>query len=113
MPPSVCHLPNGQNITVTPVFGGLSFKVNDLSNSRSAFPPGWSIVLNEEDEEEEGQEEEDMSRLGRATRRHTIHRWRRPTLKSDHLFISSISSPSSSDFKPATSPTRQIAMMLW
>ncbi|KAJ8612746.1 hypothetical protein MRB53_037322 [Persea americana] len=37
----------------------------------------------------------------------------RPTLQNDHLFISSISNPSSQDFRPAASPTRQIAMMLW
>jgi hypothetical protein len=34
-------------------------------------------------------------------------------MQNDHLFISSISQPSSNDFKPASSPTRQIAMMLW
>ncbi|KAG6016036.1 hypothetical protein E4U43_004326 [Claviceps pusilla] len=36
-----------------------------------------------------------------------------PTLQNDTLFISSISIPSSTDFKPAASPTREIAMMLW
>lgn len=45
--------------------------------------------------------------------KHHIHRFRKPSLRNDHLFISSISNPSSNDFKPASSPTRQIAMMLW
>ncbi|ODA83847.1 hypothetical protein RJ55_02363 [Drechmeria coniospora] len=36
-----------------------------------------------------------------------------PTLDGDVLFISSISNPSSAEFKPAASPTRQLAMMLW
>lgn len=40
-------------------------------------------------------------------------RYKTPTLHNDNLFISSISNPSNTDFKPATSPTRQIAMMLW
>ncbi|QIW99416.1 hypothetical protein AMS68_004934 [Peltaster fructicola] len=48
------------------------------------------------------------------TQKHShIHRFKTPSLNNDHLFISSISNPSSSDFKPVTSPTRQIAMMLW
>ncbi|KAG7289831.1 hypothetical protein NEMBOFW57_006208 [Staphylotrichum longicolle] len=37
----------------------------------------------------------------------------RPTVQNDSLFIASISNPSDSDFKPAASPTRQVAMMLW
>ncbi|RDW65014.1 hypothetical protein BP6252_10665 [Coleophoma cylindrospora] len=46
-------------------------------------------------------------------RKRHFHPFRKPTLQSDSLFLSSISNPSSSDFKPPTSPTRQIAMMLW
>lgn len=42
-----------------------------------------------------------------------VHRFKKPTLHNDHLFISSISQPSSTDFKQTGSPTRQIAMMLW
>ena len=48
----------------------------------------------------------------RAHETHT-HRYRRPTLRNDALFISSISLPSNYEFKPAASPTRQVAMMLW
>jgi len=120
MPASVCHLPNGQNLTVTPVFGGLSFKSNELSNHRSAFPPGWTIVLNEEDGAEDDDtadtlhgETDGADRLSPSLKKHAIHRWKKPSLHSDHLFLSSISSPSSSEFRPASSPTRQIAMMLW
>lgn len=46
-------------------------------------------------------------------RKRHIHPFKRPTLHNDNLFISSISNPSSHDFKAPTSPTRQIAMMLW
>ncbi len=46
-------------------------------------------------------------------RRSTSHSFTKPTLQNDSLFISSISNPSSNDFKPAASSTRQIAMMLY
>ena len=42
-----------------------------------------------------------------------IHPYRHPTLQCDHLFISSISQPPSSDFRPASSQSRALAMMLW
>lgn len=120
MAPSIVHLPNGQNLTVTPVFGGLFFKSNDLTNHHSPFPPGWTIVLNSEDEfnlEHSGQAQDDdtssAAEESRTPRRHIVHRYKKPTLHNDHLYISSISNPSSNDFKPASSPTRQIAMMLW
>jgi hypothetical protein len=104
MAPSIVHLPNGQNLTITPVFGGLFFKSNDLTTHHSPFPSGWTIVLNSEDEHDADETAQD---------RRYVHRYKRPTLHNDHLYISSISNPSSNDFKPATSPTRQTAMMLW
>jgi hypothetical protein len=121
MAPTIVHLPNGQNLTITPVFGGLFFRSNELSNHHSPFPPGWTIVLYSEGEErvefaKNPAEEQDSSSTqegtGTATRS-TVHRYKRPTLQNDHLYISSISNPSSTEFKPASSPTRQIAMMLW
>ncbi|KAF2690147.1 hypothetical protein K458DRAFT_289109 [Lentithecium fluviatile CBS 122367] len=112
MAPSMVHLPNGQNITVTPVFGGLFFRSNDLTHPHSPFPPGWTIVLNSEDEV--GEKKEDGPPTTPTTPRRTnVHRYKKPTLTNDHLYISSISLPSSHDFKPASSPTRQMAMMLW
>ncbi|KAF2116243.1 siderophore biosynthesis protein-like protein [Lophiotrema nucula] len=117
MAPSIVHLPNGQNLTLSPVFGGLFFKSNDLTTHHSPFPSGWTIVLNsadEPDEEPVGQDEDVAANdEGRVPRRRLVHRFKTPTLHNDHLYISSISNPSSNDFKPATSPTRQIAMMLW
>ncbi|KAF2733448.1 siderophore biosynthesis protein-like protein [Polyplosphaeria fusca] len=115
MAPSIVHLPNGQNLTVSPVFGGLFFKSNDLSSHHSPFSPGWTIVLNSEDEPdpEQAQEEDTSSDDLRPIRKHAVHRYKKPTLHNDHLYISSISNPNSNDFKPASSPTRQIAMMLW
>lgn len=112
MAPLLIHLPNGQTLTVTPVFAGFSFKSNDLNVHNSAFPPGWTIIIeSQEDEDDEvavnGRDSHDKFKQDR------VHRYRHPTLHSDRMFISSISNPSSTDFKPATSPTRQIAMMLW
>ena len=110
-PVNIVHLPNGQNLTVTPVFGGLFFKSSDIA-THSPFPPGWTIVLNSEDElaadeQEQQQDEEELYP------RRNVHRFKKPTLNGDHLYISSISNPSSNEYKPAASPTRQIAMMLW
>ncbi|KAK1820267.1 hypothetical protein LTR12_005274 [Friedmanniomyces endolithicus] len=124
MAPSIIHLPNGQTLTVTPVFGGIQFKANDLNTHHNAFPPGWTIVINSEDEDDEAKHHltsthSDPDATPRAElppsqeRRPHLHRYRRPTLRNDHMFISSISNPSSHDFRPPTSPTRQIAMMLW
>ena len=111
MPPQSIRLPDGQNITVTPVFAGLFFKSNELTTHQSAFPTGWTIVIHTEDSSHDG----DGAAVGSPeseTRPH-IHTFTRPTLQHDSLFISSISNPSTQDFKPAASPTRQIAMMLW
>lgn len=112
MAPSLVHLPNGQILTVTPVFAGFSFKANELNLHNSAFPPGWTIIIeSHEDEDDEvavdGQDSYDQPKKSPA------RRYRNPTLHGDNMFISSISIPSSTDFKPATSPTRQIAMMVW
>lgn len=116
MPPSTIHLPNGHTVTVSPVFGGLSFKSVELTSHHSPFPPGWTIIINSEDEQEEEDQEGSGDTLGQelgSRRKQSVHRFRKPTLRNDHLFISSISNPSSTDFRPVVSPTRQIAMMLW
>lgn len=141
MPQSLVHLPNGQTLTVQPVFGGLYFKSNDLNTHHSAFPPGWTIILNSEDDEEDhvgphassaahtnsalATNDEPLNAATAAgvqgiavarpstPKRHHVHRFRKPSLLNDHLFISSISNPSSSEFRPSSSPTRSIAMMLW
>lgn len=119
MAPSLVHLPNGQTLTVTPVFGGLSFKANDLNTHHNVFPPGWTIILNCEDGEDEHEpaQDADPDATPRADapihKKHHIHRFRKPSLRQDHLYISSISNPASNEFRPASSPTRQIAMMLW
>ena len=123
MAPSTVHLPNGMTLTVTPVFGGLYFKANDLTTQNSAFPPGWTIILNSEDEESDHvppstaahtlQANQSTLKREEKDKGHHVHRFRKPSLHNDHMFISSISNPSSNDFRPATSPTRQIAMMLW
>ncbi|KAF2449601.1 siderophore biosynthesis protein-like protein [Karstenula rhodostoma CBS 690.94] len=113
-PAASVHLPNGQNLSITPVFGGLFFKSNNRTNHHSPFPAGWTVVLNSDDGDldEEDTYDDSPGDDARVPPKRT-HRYRKPTLRSDHLYISSISNPSSSEFKPASSPTRQIAMMLW
>lgn len=114
MAPNIVHLPNGQTVTVSPVFAGLSFKANDLNIHHSIFPPGWTIVLESEDDKiGEPSSEFEIDERFHIPKRRQIHRFKTPTLHHDNLFISSISNPSNTDFKPATSPTRLIAMMLW
>jgi len=117
------HLPNGQTYTITPVFGGFTFKSTNLDLHHAALPPGWTVILQTEDEVDEMDER--IRRRSKITldrepsddqvpQKHVIsHRFTRPTLQSDSLFISSISMPSSTDFKGPHSPTRNIAMMLW
>jgi len=119
MSPQIIYLPDGQTITVTPVFAGLFFKSNELNTHHNAFPIGWTIVIHTEDIEENniaglgnGLDSDQGTLLVRETRPH-LHSFKAPTLDRDSLFISSISSPSSTEFKPAASPSRQIAMMLW
>ncbi|KAG6007575.1 hypothetical protein E4U21_005773 [Claviceps maximensis] len=74
---------------------------NDNGNSHGESQPARHVSVDEQDESA-------LPRPKRCTKP-----FRSPTLQNDTLFISSISIPSSSDFKPAVSPTREIAMMLW
>ncbi|KAI9831482.1 MAG: hypothetical protein M1826_003372 [Phylliscum demangeonii] len=120
MTTSVVHLPNGQTVTVSPVFGGLSFTSNELNTHHAVFPPGWTIVLQTEpaaaaDREPNGADplpaqSQDSSRTQKPAHKHPFTQ---PTLHDDHLFLASISTPSPHDFAPAPSATRQIALMLW
>lgn len=115
MIPSTVYLPNGQSLTVTPVFGGLFFKSNDLDLHQSAIPPGWTIIIHAEGEENQSNDSKELKH-GEGDRQHEkglLRRWAAPTLHSDNMYISSISNPSDQDFKPAISPTRAVALMLW
>jgi hypothetical protein len=126
MAPQIIRLPDGQTFTVTPVFAGLGFKSHELNTHHNAFPVGWTVVLNTEtdcdpncdDDSSTERQDAEGSENGvaldgdRVPKRH-VHSFNKPTLQGDNLFISSIANPSSSEFKPAASPTRQIAMMLW
>ncbi|RYF38054.1 MAG: hypothetical protein EOO38_25395 [Cytophagaceae bacterium] len=93
MAPSVVHLPNGQTLTVSPSFGGLYFKSNELNTHHNVFPPGWTIILHSEDEPEDheplasaaahsqlhpDQPEHPVPVLGASKEQH-IHRFKRPT----------------------------------
>ncbi|KAJ6024883.1 hypothetical protein N7540_005680 [Penicillium herquei] len=115
---NACHLPNGLTFTVSPVFGGVTFKSNDLNVHNSTFPPGWTIIIHSEKALKEP--EDDRGRPGFETGRpsssdgdQNITRFTTPTLRRDCLYISYIVNPPSTEFKPSSSPTRQIAMMLW
>ncbi|KAH9908191.1 siderophore biosynthesis protein [Xylariomycetidae sp. FL2044] len=102
-----------------PVFSGLFFKSNELNTHHTPFPAGWTVVIHREDNIEDNIEEgldglrvQEPEHESRAKQNH-IHKYNKPTLQNDTIFISSISNPSSSDFKPHSSPSRQIALMLW
>lgn len=125
MPSTSCHLPNGQTFSVTPVFGGVTFKSNDMNLHRSAFPPGWTIVINTNQKAKAGEgqgapsdttstpEEKQPPRDNNDHTSSEVTRFTEPTLRDDNLYLSYIVNPPSTDFKPASSPSRQIAMMLW
>lgn len=114
MAPQVVHLPDGQTFTVTPVFAGVGFKSHELNTHPNAFPLGWTVVIHTEDDESPfGQDMAVNDEEDERSKPRKVHSFKHPTLQNDTLFISSIANPSSSEFKPAASPTRQIAMMLW
>ncbi|ERS97643.1 hypothetical protein HMPREF1624_05814 [Sporothrix schenckii ATCC 58251] len=105
---STVYLPDGQHFTVVPVFAGLLFKSNELNPHHSPYPVGWTIVLHTDDGDEGGTPSGSAGAHGRG-----VHAFSRPTLQGDSLFLSSVNQPSSAEFKPAASPTRLAAMMLW
>ncbi|KAI1084914.1 acyl-CoA N-acyltransferase [Whalleya microplaca] len=115
MAPSTVHLPDGQTFTVQPVFSGLFFKSNEIHSHPTPFPVGWTVVLHSEDHPDDqlhGPSLQNGDNEPRSRRSH-IHKYNVPTLQNDTIFISSISNPSSSEYKPHASPSRQIALMLW
>ncbi|KAL2157276.1 hypothetical protein VTH06DRAFT_6316 [Thermothelomyces fergusii] len=119
MGPDIIRLPNGQHFHVTPVFAGLFFKSAELSTHNNAFPIGWTIVIHTEQDADDVEEApstipESGDATGASVSKKTqLHSFKRPTLQNDSMFISSVSNPCTSDFRPPASPTRQIAMMLW
>jgi hypothetical protein len=86
------------------MFGGVIFKANDLHLSHdSALPPGWSVAISTYKtcvENDDG--------ASREASKFTI-----PTLDHDYFWISAIVTPPNMDYKPAISPTREIAKMIW
>ncbi|KAH6845834.1 acyl-CoA N-acyltransferase [Chaetomium sp. MPI-CAGE-AT-0009] len=120
MGPQTIYLPDGQRFNVTPVFAGLFFKSTELSTHQNAFPIGWTIVIHTEDGNDDEARTSAVSipegvaeGSPRIEKTPHLRSFTQPTLQNDSLFISSISNPSNAEFKPAASPTRQIAMMLW
>ncbi|KAL6852565.1 hypothetical protein ACO1O0_007111 [Amphichorda felina] len=120
MAPQTLYLPDGQTFTVTPVFGGVGFRPNELNANHHAFPVGWTIILHTETppgengrHPDDNAMEDDEDIPAALKPRKNTRPFSMPTMENDAMFISSISNPSTSEFKPPTSPTRQIAMMLW
>ncbi|KAL7624115.1 hypothetical protein AAE478_005672 [Parahypoxylon ruwenzoriense] len=122
MAPSCVYLPDGQSFIVQPVFSGLFFKSNELNTHHAPFPVGWTVVLHSEDGNPEDHDRLRDRLHGLALRngvnepgssKSHIHTYSKPTLQNDTIFISSISNPSSSEFKPHASQSRQIALVLW
>lgn len=110
---TTCNLPNGLTFTVSPVFGGVTFKSTDFNVQQNpTFPPGWTIIIHTE-KPKDVVKPPSKSGSEDANDDDNITRFTTPTLNRDSLYISYIVNPPSSDFKPVTSPTRQIAMMLW
>lgn len=113
-----CHLPNGLTFSVSPVFGGVTFKSNDVPSHNSTFPPGWTIIIHSEvhpegSEEKRGRTEPNQDQSSSSDSDSDTTRFVNPTLRRDYLYISYIVNPPTSEFKSPNSPTRQIAMMLW
>jgi len=116
MGPSSVYLPDGQSFTVQPVFGGLFFKDKELNVNPTPFPAGWTVALHTEKHAEPDTQRPTTSGDGnppQQPRQSQTYRYRQPTLRHDTIFISSISTPSSNDYRPHASPSRQIALMLW
>lgn len=104
MRPETCFLPNGRTFTVTPVFGGVSFKFNDLRLSHdTALHPGWSVGISTH--KPSNKDDNDVNCQ--------ILPFTKPTLGRDDFYISAIFSTSNVDYKPPISPTREIAKMVW
>jgi RimJ/RimL family protein N-acetyltransferase len=112
---TTCYLPNGLTFNVSPVFGGVTFKSADFNvQHNSTFPPGWTIIINtEKPQKPQNKEKEQDSENAQTHYEEHFTRFTTPTLNRDSLYISYIVNPPSSDYKPVTSFTRQIAMMLW
>lgn len=106
-----CHLPNGQSFTVTPIFGGVNFKSNDWHTQHAPLPPGWTIVISTN--RKPGDDKDDEEGVSDSDSDLKASRFTGPTLNRDSFYISAIVNPPSHDYKPVTSPTRQIAMMVW
>lgn len=98
-----CHLPNGIEVGVTPVFGGFKFQAQSHEEYCS-FPPEWTVCLSTKKGPDCNFEDANES----DSRPFTV-----PSPDCDALYLSSLSLPSCKDLKPSSAPTRLVAMVLW
>ncbi|RDA89114.1 hypothetical protein CP532_2216 [Ophiocordyceps camponoti-leonardi (nom. inval.)] len=118
MTPQVLRLPDGQTFTVSPVFAGVGFISDQYKKTHhhSSYPVGWTAVVMTETSRGEGEAKNntdgDDDDDDDDEEPH-FEPFTRPSLSKDHIYISSVANPSQSEYKPAASPTRHMAMMLW
>ncbi|KAL3493471.1 acyl-CoA N-acyltransferase [Aspergillus germanicus] len=100
-----CNLPNGIQVTVTPVFGGFKFNAKDHARYNS-FPPEWIVCLHT-------RVHQNGSSSDAANTEQSSQPFTTPSLNNDALYLTSMSLPSRQDQKPGSAPLRQVAMVLW
>ncbi|OJJ78850.1 uncharacterized protein ASPGLDRAFT_30346 [Aspergillus glaucus CBS 516.65] len=99
-----CDLPNGQQVSVSPVFDGYKFKLKN-PDLYTSFPPEWKISLWTKTEDRH-----DAEPGGNPVESYLP--FTEPSLENDKLYLSSMSIPSSEDLKPNSALTRQVAMVM-
>ncbi|RDA90613.1 hypothetical protein CP533_2791 [Ophiocordyceps camponoti-saundersi (nom. inval.)] len=118
MTPQILRLPDGQTFTVSPVFAGVGFSSDQYKKTHhhSSYPVGWTAVVMTESSKEEktnrnAKANDDADDDGDDEPQ--FQPFTKPSLSKDSIFISSVANPSVTEYKPAASPTRHMAMMLW
>ncbi|KAI9370537.1 acyl-CoA N-acyltransferase [Aspergillus egyptiacus] len=98
-----CLLPNGIQVSVTPIFGGFKFNVKD-HEQYSSFSPEWMVCMCTKHHRDSHSSEAETAESKPFTN---------PSLAGDTLYLSALSLPSCKDLKPSSAPARQVAMVLW
>ncbi|KJZ77143.1 hypothetical protein HIM_03464 [Hirsutella minnesotensis 3608] len=116
MAPQVTRLPDGQAYSVSPVFAGVGFRCQGHDAHPHRYHVVWTVVLHTDEAAggvQKHRHDDGSQNQSRNAPRTRLGHFNRPTLTGDSLFISAIASPPTSELRPAVSPTRQMAMILW